>query len=141
MGFIENSKNRIAEAAAKNKKLGFFREKVWPEIEKFLIAGPAFVGFMLGIWSYAPGTRHFETAFQSLVIFSAYMLAMIFLQTLDTLFFGSWPMVLGVGRSVLALAYLALTLKQFFEWRSGEVRIYAFTARFRKRAALTGDAN
>lgn len=140
MGLIENTKNRIQEVAAKNEKVGFFREKIWPEIEKFLIAGPAFVGFIIGIWRYAPGSRHFETGFQSLVIFSGYMLAMIFLQTLDSLFFGSRPMVLGVGRSVLALVYLALTLKQYFEWRSGAVRIYGFTARFRGRLTLTGDA-
>ncbi|MBN8219412.1 MAG: hypothetical protein J0L53_00730 [Spirochaetes bacterium] len=140
MGLLESTKSRVNEIAATNEKIGFFREKIWPELEKFLIAGPTFVGFVIGLWRYAPGSRHFETAFQSLILFAGYMLAMIFLQSLDSLFFSSRPMVLGVGRSVLALAYLVLTLKQYLEWRGGAVRIYGFTARFRGRITLTGDA-
>lgn len=140
MGLIENTKNRLSEAALRNEKVDFFRAKIWPELEKFLIAGPVFVGFIIGLWRYAPGSRHFETAFQSLLFFLTYMGAMIFLQALDSLFFSGWPLVLGIGRSVFALVYLVLTLKQYWEWRSGEVRLYGITSRFRGRLTLTGNA-
>ena len=137
MGFIQKQTDKLKEAAFKNEKVGIFRAKVWPDLEKFLIAGPTFILFIIGLWRYKPGERHFETAFQSLVIFAGYMAAMIFLQTLDSLFFGSRPMILGVARSVLALAYLVLTLKQFLEWRSGDVRVYGFTTKLRSRVDLT----
>lgn len=133
MGFIQNQKTRLTEAALKNEKVSLFREKIWPGLEKFLIAGPLFVGFILGLWRYAPGHRFFEVGFQSLVFFSAYMALLILFQAVDTLFLGSWPIILGVARSVLAVIYLAVTLKQFFEWRRGEVRIYGFTQKLRNR--------
>jgi hypothetical protein len=133
VGFLQDQKTRLAEAASKNEKVGFFREKIWPELEKFIIAGPTFVGFVLGVWKYSPGQRHFETAFQSLLVFAAYMAVLIFFQALDTLFLGAWPVILGIARSVLALLYLAITIKQYFEWRSGEVRIYGFTVKLRTR--------
>ncbi len=137
MGFLGDQKTRLTEAALKNEKVSFFRDRIWPELEKFLIAGPALIGFIIGLWRYAPGTRHFETAFQSLVFFSGYMLGMILLQTLDSLFLSSRPMVLGIGRSLLALLYLGLTMKQYLESRSGEVRILGFTTKCRNRVGLS----
>jgi hypothetical protein len=137
VGILDSTKKRLADAALQNEKVGFFREKIWPELEKFLVAGPALIGFIIGLWRYAPGTRHFEAAFQSLIFFSCYILAIIFLQALDSMFLSSRPMVLGIGRSLLALLYLALTLKQYLELRSGEVRIFGFTAKCRNRLGLS----
>jgi len=131
----------LSAAYATHEKVGFFRQNVWPGIEKFLIAGPTLVGFILGIWRYAPGQEAFETGFQSLIIFLIYITVFTFFQVLDSLFFGSWPIVLGAGKSLLALAYLVVTFRQYFEWRSGAPHFYALTKKCRSRLTqVTGNA-
>lgn len=118
-----------------------FQQNIWPHIEKFLIAGPTLIGFIIGILKYPPRHAAFEVAFQSLVIFSGYILALVFVQTLDSLFFSGWPMVLGISRSLLAAAYVALTLMQYLPWRSGNPRMFSFTERARaKFNRALGDA-
>lgn len=145
------SKNNVAAAA---KKIAAFaekarleehgqtiRRKIWPELEKFLIAGPTFIGFALGLLNYAPGHNRFEVGFQSLCIIAGYLISLVIIQSLDSIFFSSWPIVLGIVRSVLALAYLGLTLKQYLEWRSGDVKIYSAVQKVRARfSAMIGDA-
>lgn len=119
----------------------FLRERILPELEKFLIAGPMFVGFALGLVRYPPGSVAFETGFQSLVFFSAYLIALSMMQLLDSLFLSNWPLVLGVARSLLAAFYLALTIKQYVEWRNGAVQIYGSVKRLRERLrSLFGNA-
>jgi hypothetical protein len=107
--------------------------KFWPAIEKFLIAGPTLVGFLLGVLRYPPGHKYFEVGFQSFLIFAAYLMLMTLFQALDTFFFSGWPLVLGIGRSVLAVTYLALTLKQYFEIRTRDAQLYAYTHKVRSR--------
>ena len=125
----------IKDAALQSPKTSYFREKIWPALEKFIIAGPTFVGFVLGLWKYPPGHRYFETAFQSLVFFALYIAVLMFMQAVDSLFLSSWPIVLGVVRSILATLYLVATLKQYLEFRSRETKIYAITGKFRNRLA------
>lgn len=108
-----------------------FRQNVWPHLEKFLIAGPTLIGFIIGLLKYPPRHIAFEAGFQSLVIFTGYIAALVFVQALDSLFFSGWPMFLGIARSLLATSYLALTIMQYLPWRSGNPRFYAFTARAR----------
>lgn len=110
-----------------------FRQNVWPHLEKFLIAGPMLIGFIIGILKYPPRHVAFEAGFQSLVIFTGYIAALVFVQALDSLFFSGWPMFLGIARSLLALGYLALTIMQYLPWRGGNPRFYAFTARARAK--------
>lgn len=118
-----------------------FRQNVWPHVEKFLIAGPTLIGFIIGILKYPPRHAAFEAGFQSLVIFSGYIAALVFVQTLDSLFFSSWPLFLGVSRSLLAIVYLALTFMQYLPWRSGNPRMFSFTERARaKFIRALGDA-
>lgn len=127
---------KIAEIAGKAKLDEHgqaIRGHLWPQLEKFLIAGPTLIGFALGLLNYAPGQKHFEVGFQSLCIFAGYLASLVLVQILDSLFFSSWPIVLGIARSALALAYLAVTAKQYFEWRSGDVKIYAFIQNLRRR--------
>lgn len=131
----------IAEKARLEEHGQAIRGRLWPELEKFLIAGPTLIGFALGLLNYAPGQRHFEVGFQSLCIFAGYLLSLVIAQTLDSLFFSAWPMVLGIIRSVLALAYLGVTLKQYFEWRAHDVKVYATVAKVRARfSTLIGNA-
>lgn len=110
-----------------------FRQNVWPHVEKFLIAGPTLIGFIIGILKYPPRQAAFEAGFQSLVIFSGYIAALVFVQMLDSLFFSSWPLFLGVSRSLLAAGYLALTFTQYLPWRSGSPRMFSFTERARSK--------
>lgn len=121
------------EALISGPQYALLRERILPELEKFLIAGPMFVGFVLGLVRYQPRSVAFETAFQSLVLFSGYLAALAVVQGLDSLFFSAWPLVLGVARSLLAAGYLALTLKQYLEWRTGTVQIYGVVKRLRER--------
>ncbi len=118
-----------------------FRQNVWPNLEKFLIAGPTLIGFIIGILKYPPRHVAFEVGFQSLVIFSGYIATLVFVQMLDSLFFSSWPLFLGVSRSLLATGYLALTFMQYLPWRSGNPRMFSFTERARiKFIRALGDA-
>lgn len=138
------SSKKLAEFAEKAKldeRGRFLRDKVWPELEKFLIAGPTLIGFALGLLNYVPGQKYFEVGFQSLCIFAGYLVSLIIAQILDSLFFSPWPIVLGAIRSVLALVYLGVMFKQYFEWRSQDVKIYAAVQRIRTRfSAMIGDA-
>jgi hypothetical protein len=138
---LKDKVSGLSATVATHEKVGFLRLKVWPALEKFLIAGPTLVGFILGIWRYAPGQEAFETGFQSLIIFLGYIAVFTFLQILDSVFFASWPIILGVGRSLLALAYLTLTLRQYYEWRTGTPHFYALTKKCRSRLTqVTGNA-
>lgn len=141
---MATASRKIAEFAEKAKleeRGEFLHRRVWPELEKFLIAGPTLIGFALGLLNYAPGQKHFEVGFQSLCVFAGYLIALTVAQAADSLLFSSWPIVLGVIRSVLALAYLGVTLKQYFDWRSGNVKIYAAVQQIRRRcSAMIGDA-
>ena len=100
-------------SVAAQSAVAHFRQHAWPQVEKFLIAGPTLVGFLIGILKYPPRHAAFEVAFQSLVIFSGYVAALVAVQALDSLFFNSWPLFLGVSRSLLATGYLALTATQY----------------------------
>lgn len=118
-----------------------FRENLWPHIEKFLIAGPTLIGFIIGILKYSPRHAAFEVGFQSLVIFTGYIAALVFAQMLDSLFFSAWPLFLGVSRSLLAIGYLTLTFMQYLPWRSGNPRMFSFAERARaKFNRALGDA-
>lgn len=118
-----------------------FIDEFWPHIEKFLIAGPTLIGFIIGLLRYPPKHAAFEVAFQSLVIFTGYLTALLFVQALDTLFLSSFPLFLGISRSILATGYIALTLMQYLSWRTGTPRSYAFTDRMRLRLSRAlGDA-
>jgi hypothetical protein len=108
-------------------------ERVRPEIEKFVIAGPTLIGYVLGLLRYPPGSVAFETAFQSLVIFVAYLAALVIAQAFDSLFFSSMPIILAVVRSLLAFFYLLVTIRQYIEWRKGEPRIFPLVERVRER--------
>ena len=124
--------DRYADLAAK-PAVANFRQNIWPHIERFLIAGPTLVGFVVGILKYPPRHVAFEIGFQSLLIFTAYLAALVFVQTLDSLFFSGWPLVLGICRSLLAAGYLSLTLMQYLPWRSGNPRMFGFTHRARAK--------
>lgn len=115
------------------QEIGLVLKEHRPTMEKCIIAGPTFVGFALGILKYQPGEKHFEIGFQSLCIFCAYIVFLVAGQILDSLFFSSWPLILGIWRSCGALAYLVLTLKQCKEWLSGDVVIYRQVAQMRGR--------
>jgi hypothetical protein len=111
------------------------------EVEKFVIAGPTLIGFLPGLLRYQPGSVHFETGFQSLVFFVGYLAALIVLQIFDSLFFSNWPMVLALARSLLAIAYLAVTLRQVIEWRAGSPKILPAVRRVREwLRPVIGDA-
>ncbi|HRP70437.1 MAG TPA: hypothetical protein PLY93_12970 [Turneriella sp.] len=136
MNFIQKQKEKIKAWWLQNHTTQVFQKNVWPTLEKFIIAGPLFVGFILGIWRYAPGSKQFEVAFQSLVFFVVYLSALIFFQLLDSIFFDSMPIILASIRSFLALAYIGVTLKQFFEWRHEKLQFYPLTQRLRSRISL-----
>ncbi|MBS0617468.1 MAG: hypothetical protein JSR44_04725 [Spirochaetes bacterium] len=135
MAFVQNQIEKISAQAAANPRLRYAQEIIWPQIEKFLIAGPVFVGYILGFYKYPPRHIAFEIAFQSFVIFSFYLTGVVAIEILDGLFFSVWPLVLGSVRSLLALFYIALTFKQYFEWRKGDPHIYGITKRLRTRLA------
>ena len=117
------------------------QKELWPEIVRFIIAGPTLIGFVVGLTRYAPGEQAFECGFQSLVFFLTYVVSLTIAQTLDSLFFSSWPLVLGITRSLLAAGYLYVTLRQYLAWRSGSVRFYAPVQRLRDRLrTATGNA-
>lgn len=118
-----------------------FASEIWPHVEKFFIAGPTLIGFIIGLVKYPPRSAAFEVAFQSLLIFCGYLVALIFVQAIDTLFLGNVPLFLAVARSLFALAYIALTLLQYLPWRAGEPRMFAFTRKFRERFSALGDAH
>jgi hypothetical protein len=110
-------------------------------VEKFVIAGPTLIGFLPGLLRYQPGSVHFETGFQSLLFFVGYLAALIVLQIFDSLFFSNWPMVLALARSLLAIAYLAVTLRQVIEWRAGSPKILPAVRRVREwLRPVIGDA-
>ncbi|AFM13560.1 hypothetical protein [Turneriella parva] len=117
------------------------QKTLWPEIVKFVIAGPTLIGFIVGLTRYAPGEQAFECGFQSLVFFVAYLASLTVAQGLDSLFFSSWPLVLGITRSLLAAAYLYATVRQFIEWQKGRVTFYAPVQKLRDRLrTATGNA-
>lgn len=114
---------------------------LWPEVVKFVIAGPTLIGFIVGLVRYAPGEQAFECGFQSLLIFLSYAGALTLVQAIDTLFFSSWPLVLGIARSLLAAGYIYLTMRQYLAWRKGNVTFYAPVQKLRDRLrAATGNA-
>jgi len=116
-------------------EIGAALKQRWPLIEKVLIAGPFLIGYVLGLVRYNPHEKHFEIGFQSFCFFVGYMGYLILVQTLDSLLFSSWPIVLGVLRSLGAIAYLTLTVRQVHEWLSGkEVTIYSRVSDLRSRA-------
>lgn len=125
----------LAENARFEERALFLRNRVWPELEKFLIAGPTLLGFVPGILGYLPGSIRFEVAFQSLCIFVSYLGCLVFLQLIDSLFSSSVPVILAAMRSVLAAAYLILTMKQYLEWRTGNVNFYPAVQKIRSRLA------
>lgn len=131
------SSQRITEVLRQgwraHPRLVAWGEKTMPSLEKFLIAGPTLVGFALGLLRHSPGEVHFETGFQSLVFFVAYLAALTVVQTLDSLFFSSWPPLTGLVRSLLAVLYIALTMRQFVQWRTGAPVILPAVARLRVR--------
>lgn len=138
---FQNIRQKLQAFAESHPGLVAWKDRLLPEAEKFLIAGPTLIGFVFGITRYQPGSVAFETGFQSLVFFLAYLAALTLVQLADSLFFNSWPMVLGISRSLLAALYLALTLRQYFEWRTGDPKILGPAARLRERARVfTGDA-
>jgi len=137
VAFVKNQIDKVSAQAAANPRFRYAQDIIWPQLEKFLIAGPVFVGYVLGFYKYPPRHLAFETAFQSLVIFSCYLAAVAAVEILDGLFFSPWPLVLGSLRSMLALLYIALTLKQYFEWRKGEPHIYGITTHLRTRLSST----
>ncbi len=140
-GFIKRQAQMLMQWVRSQPRLVAWAERILPELKKFVIGGPTLVGFILGIVRYAPGTVYFETAFQSLVIFLIYLLALTVAQAADSLFFSSWPLVLAFARSLLATAYLAITIRQFLQWRKGNPQILPLVGRIRERLhPLTGDA-
>lgn len=98
-----------------------WQTKFWPPIEKFLIAGPTLVGFIWGLYRFDPKNAGFEVAFQSFVYFVLYVAYLTIIQTLDSLFFDSFPLFVGITRSLGAAIYIAITLAQYWSWRKGEV--------------------
>ncbi len=134
---LENLRGRLSD----NAQFVRLQKELWPEIVRFIIAGPTLIGFVVGLTRYAPGEQAFECGFQSLVFFLTYAAALTTAQALDSLFFSSWPLVLGITRSLLAAGYLYVTLRQYLTWRSGNVRFYAPVQRLRDRLrTATGNA-
>lgn len=118
-----------------------FHKSVLPEVVKFVIAGPTLLGFVFGLTRYAPGEQAFECGFQSLVFFLTYVVALTVVQTIDTLFFSQWPLVLGLARSLLAVGYLYLTLRQYITWRAGRLEILRAVQKLRDHLrTATGNA-
>lgn len=140
-GFLKRQADMVRQWVRSQPRLLAWGERTLPELERFVIAGPTLVGFVLGLVRYQPGTVHFETGFQSLVIFLAYLAALTVLQMADSLLFSSWPIVLGVARSLLAVVYLAVTIRQFVQWRTGTPQIFPAVQHIRERLRpVTGDA-
>ncbi|MCS6971605.1 MAG: hypothetical protein NZL89_01135, partial [Leptospiraceae bacterium] len=52
-------------------------QKFRPELERFLIAGPTLIGYVLGLLRYPPGSVGFEIGFQSLVFFVGFIVLRI----------------------------------------------------------------
>jgi hypothetical protein len=139
--FLQRQVDSARQWLRSQPRLLSWAERTLPEVEKFVIAGPTLFGFLPGILRYQPGTAHFETGFQSLIIFLAYLAALTVLQLADSLFFSSWPMVLGLARSLLAIAYLAVTLRQVIQWRTGSPQILPVVSRIREwLRPVIGDA-
>lgn len=140
-GFLKRQTDFVRQYVSTRPGLVAWAKRTLPEVEKFIIAGPTLVGFVFGLVRYQPGSVHFETGFQSLVIFLVYLAALTVLQAAESLFFSGWPIITGVARSLLALLYLALTLRQFMQWRSAAPQILPAVLRLRERLPpLTGDA-
>jgi|JI10StandDraft_1071094.scaffolds.fasta_scaffold35549_3 hypothetical protein len=117
------------------------QKDLWPEVVKFVVAGPTLIGFIVGLTRYKPGEQAFECGFQSLLFFLAYAAALTLVQAVDTLFFTGWPLVLGIARSLLAAGYIYLALRQYLGWRNGSITFYAPVQKLRDRLrAATGNA-
>lgn len=141
LAFVKRQADWVRQWLRSQPRLVAWAERTLPRVEKFFIAGPTLVGFVFGLVRYQPGTAHFETGFQSLVIFLAYLAGLTVLQVADSLFFGSWPIILGVARSLLAVVYLGVTIRQFMQWRTGVPQILPAVLRIRERLqSLIGDA-
>ncbi|GAB4433059.1 MAG: hypothetical protein OHK0011_16030 [Turneriella sp.] len=139
--FLKRQFDSIRQWLRSQPRLMAWAERILPEVEKFVIAGPTLVGFLPGLVRYQPGTVHFETGFQSLIIFLAYLAALTVMQLADSLFFSSWPMVLGIARSLLATLYLSITLRQVLQWRHSSPQILPMVSRIREwLRPVTGDA-
>lgn len=139
--FLKRQISALAQWVRSQPRLVAWAERILPRAEKVVIAGPTLVGFTLGLLRHQPGSVHFETGFQSLAFFLAYLAVLTVLQILDSLFFSSWPIVLGVARSLAAAFYLAITLRQVLQWRAGSPQILPVVARLRERLRpVTGDA-
>lgn len=124
-----------------NPTLLSLQKNLWPQVVKFVIAGPTLIGFVVGLTRYAPGEQAFECGFQSLVFFLAYLASLTVAQSLDSLFFSGWPLILGIIRSLLAAAYLYVTVRQFIQWQKGNVTFYAPVQKLRDRLrTATGNA-
>ncbi len=137
MGVIYSVKDKFVAWAKADVRAIYVKEKIWPPLEKFLISGPTFIGFLLGLWRYEPTHEYFEVGFQSLVVFVLYLATLTFFQTVDSLFLDAFPIVLASIRSLLSAAYLAVTLKQFIEWRKGNVKIYTVVKNLRNRFQIS----
>ncbi|MFZ5627850.1 MAG: hypothetical protein ACOY5B_01895 [Spirochaetota bacterium] len=141
LAFLKRQVGSLMQWLRSQPRLLAWGERAWPELEKFIIAGPTLLGFVLGLVRYQPATVHFETGFQSMVIFLAYLAGLTVLQAADSLLFSSWPVVLGVARSLLATVYLIFTLRQFMQWRTGHPHILPAVLRIREKLrAVTGNA-
>lgn len=139
--FLKRQISALAQWLHSQPRLVAWARRILPKAEKFIIAGPTLLGFTLGLLRHQPGSVHFETGFQSLVFFVAYLAVLTVLQILDSLFFSRWPIVLGLARSLAAAAYWIITLRQVIEWRAGSPQILPVIARLRERLRpVIGDA-
>lgn len=104
------------------------REKGNPALQDFLLTGPALIGFVVGIWREDVGSKRFLIAVQSMFLFCIY----IFLLALThfTYLLTNCSQCAAFGDSILAFAYIAITLFLFIKLQKGRVVIHRWVLAF-----------